>query len=72
MHRPDAAFTVEFANIRELQTNLNAVHHHLETARPALLFLTETQIHHPADTSYLHYSGYQLEENFQAKAGVCV
>lgn len=65
-------FEVEFTNIRGLHSNLNAVHHHLETVRPALLFLTETQIRRPADTTYLHYPGYILEENFRAKAGVCL
>lgn len=72
MHNPTTAFTMEFANIRGLHTNLNAVHHHLETARPALLFLTETQIRCPADNSYLLYPGYSLEENFKPKAGVCL
>lgn len=63
---------MEFANIRGLHANLNAVHQHLETVRPAMLFLTETQIGRPADTSYLHYPGYVLEESFQPKAGVCL
>ncbi|CAH0404519.1 unnamed protein product [Chilo suppressalis] len=69
---PSALFEVEFCNIRGLHSNLNAVHHHLETARPALLFLTETQILPPADTGYLKYPGYALEESFKAKAGVCL
>ncbi|RVE42721.1 hypothetical protein evm_012633 [Chilo suppressalis] len=33
---PSTLFEVEFCNIRGLRSNLNAVHHHLETARPAL------------------------------------
>lgn len=69
---PSTLFEVEFCNIRGLHSNLNAVHQHLETARPALLFLTETQILPPADTSYLKYPGYALEESFKAKAGVCL
>ncbi|RVE48375.1 hypothetical protein evm_006936 [Chilo suppressalis] len=69
---PSTLFEVEFCNIRGLHSNLNAVHHHLETARPALLFLTETQILPPADTGYLNYPGYVLEESFKAKAGVCL
>ena len=36
---------VDFCTIRGLHSNLNAVHHHLGPVRPALLFLTETQIH---------------------------
>lgn len=65
-------FEVEFTNIRGLHSNLNAVHQHLETAKPAMLFLTETQIRRPDDTTYLHYPGYVLEESFYAKAGVCL
>ncbi|XP_013161244.1 PREDICTED: uncharacterized protein LOC106113067, partial [Papilio xuthus] len=51
---------------------LEAVHYHLETTKPALLFLTETQISSPADTSFLHYPGYKLEHRFLPRAGVCV
>lgn len=74
VHNPTICtpFEVEFCNIRGLHSNLNAVHQHLESARPALLFLTETQILPPADTSYLNYPGYALEESFKAKAGVCL
>ncbi|XP_045509327.1 uncharacterized protein LOC123704883 [Colias croceus] len=64
--------SVDFCNIRGLNSNLEAVHHHLETAKPALLFLTETQISSPADTSYLNYPGYVLEHTFVPRAGVCV
>lgn len=72
VHTPTKELGVDFANVRGLHSNLNAVHQHLETAHPGLLFLTETQIRRPADTSYLHYPGYTLEESFQAKAGVCL
>ncbi|CAK1584849.1 unnamed protein product [Parnassius mnemosyne] len=64
--------SVNFCNIRGLHSNLNAVHYHLETAKPALLFLTETQVSSPADTSYLSYPGYKLEHSFVPRAGVCV
>ncbi|XP_062528539.1 uncharacterized protein LOC134200191 [Bombyx mori] len=69
---PHSTFNVDFSNVRGLHSNLDAVHHHLETAQPALLFLTETQISAPDDTSYLEYPGYVLEHNFLRKAGVCV
>lgn len=46
------------------------VHLHLETAKPTLLFLTETQISSPADSSYLHYHVYRFEHNFVPHAGV--
>ncbi|XP_028164850.1 uncharacterized protein LOC114355981 [Ostrinia furnacalis] len=48
------------------------IHHHLETEKPQLLFLTETQIKCPADAAYLFYPGYTLEHKFQARAGVCI
>lgn len=43
-------FDVEFTNIRGLHTNLSAI-----------FLLTETQIHRPADATYLHYPNYMLE-----------
>ncbi|XP_045450409.1 uncharacterized protein LOC123659201 [Melitaea cinxia] len=63
---------VHLTNIRGLHSNLVAVHHHLETERPHLLFLTETQIGSPADVTYLQYPGYSLEHNFKSHAGVCM
>ncbi|CAG4989213.1 unnamed protein product [Colias eurytheme] len=62
---------VHLSNIRGLHSNLLPVHHHLETDKPHLLFLTETQIRCPPDSSYLGYPGYSLEHNFRPKAGVC-
>ncbi|VVD05636.1 unnamed protein product [Leptidea sinapis] len=50
---PRSTLNVNFCNIRGIHFNLNAVHHHLETAQPALCFFTETQISRPSDTSYL-------------------
>ncbi|XP_046976468.1 uncharacterized protein LOC124542576 [Vanessa cardui] len=66
------SFSVHLSNIRGLHSNLFAVHHHLETAMPHLLFLTETQITSPADIAYLQYPGYSLEHNFKPSAGVCM
>ncbi|XP_045541866.1 uncharacterized protein LOC123723329 [Papilio machaon] len=65
-------FAVDVCNIRGLHSNLEAVHYHLRMAKPALLFLTETQISPPADTSYLSCPGYKLEHSFLPRAGVCV
>ncbi|VVC88102.1 unnamed protein product [Leptidea sinapis] len=45
---------------------------YLTAAKPALLFLTETQISSLADTSCLSYPGYNLEHSFIPRAGVCV
>lgn len=63
---------VDFCNIRGIHSNINSVHLHLETEKPALLFLTETQISSPADTAYLNYPGYKIEHKFVQRAGVCV
>lgn len=69
---PYSTFKVDFCNIRGIHSNLNDVHHHLETAKPSLFFLTETQISRPADDSYLYYPGYKLEHTFVPRAGVCM
>ncbi|XP_045447831.1 uncharacterized protein LOC123656168 [Melitaea cinxia] len=63
---------VHLSNIQGLHSNLESVHHHLETEKPQLLFLTETQIRCPADTAYLSYPGYSLEHRFIPRTGVCV
>ncbi|XP_061704547.1 uncharacterized protein LOC133515918 [Cydia pomonella] len=63
---------VVFCNIRGLHKNLSAVHYHLEFAQPTIVFLTDTQISCPADTSYLLYPGYTLEHKFMRHAGVCM
>ena len=63
---------MDFCNIRGLNSNLYAVQHDLETARPALLFLSETQIARPSDTACLQYPGYKIEHNFMPHAGVAV
>ena len=56
-----STLNVGFCNIRGLHSNLNAVHHHLDKVRPALLFLTEIQIARPSDTAYLLLPGYKIE-----------
>lgn len=52
---PPATLVVDFYIIRGLHSNFNVVHHYLETAKLALLFLTEMQISSLADASYLTY-----------------
>ncbi|XP_050550435.1 uncharacterized protein LOC126910797 [Spodoptera frugiperda] len=66
------SFKVHLTNIRGLHANLDAVHFHLETDKPHLLFLTETQIRCPSDAAYLDYPGYSMEHHFLQRAGVCV
>ncbi|KAJ0180804.1 hypothetical protein K1T71_004208 [Dendrolimus kikuchii] len=63
---------VHLSNIRGLHSNLVSVHHHLETEKPHLLFLSETQIGPPSNVAYLSYPGFTLEHNFKARAGVCM
>ncbi|RVE51677.1 hypothetical protein evm_003649 [Chilo suppressalis] len=63
---------VHLTNIRGLHSNLVPVHHHLETQKPALFFLTETQIRCPSDQAYLMYPGYNIEHNFKPRSGVCL
>ena len=63
---------VHLTNIRGSHSNLDPVHHHLETEKPHLFFLTETQIAAPSDVAYLNYPGYSLEHKFKKRAGVCV
>lgn len=40
-------------------------------SKSALLFLTETQISSPANTSYFSYTGYKLEHTFVPWTAVC-
>jgi Reverse transcriptase (RNA-dependent DNA polymerase)/Endonuclease-reverse transcriptase len=68
---PNHHFQTHFINIRGLHTNINAVHQHLETSRPHILLLTETQISNSHDTTHLLCPGYQLQHNFRYKGGVC-
>ncbi|XP_045454765.1 uncharacterized protein LOC123664213 [Melitaea cinxia] len=63
---------VHLINIRGLHSNIDPVYHHLETVKPHLFFLTETQIKCPADATYLNYPCYSLEHKFKEHAGVCV
>ena len=62
---------LQFFNIRGLYSNLNSVHHHLQSVAPHALFLTETQISNPLSLSRLNFPGYLLYSSFRPKAGVC-
>lgn len=65
-------FRVDLANVRGLRTNFNAVTQHLGTAKPHLLFLTETQIARPADTAHLTVQGNTPFKHFELRGGVCL
>ena len=70
-------FSISFCNIRGLSSNINPVHHHLQSINPYALFLTETKIK-PLDPSnstvlspHLKCPGYELFSSFFPNGGVC-
>ena len=71
--RPRPSFlTVNFCNIRGLSSNFPSVEHHLSSANPDLLFLTETQVSEATSSNPFSVSSYYLYPNFKAKGGCCV
>ena len=70
-------FSISFCNIRGLSSNINPVHHHLQSINPYALFLTETKIK-PLDPSnstvlspHLKCPVYELFSSFFPNGGVC-
>ncbi|GBP30223.1 hypothetical protein EVAR_94531_1 [Eumeta japonica] len=63
---------MDFWKIRRVHSNLNAIHHHVETTKQALCFIIKTQISSPADVSYLDYPGYNMKHSFEPYADVCI
>ena len=63
--------STQFCNVRGLSTNLNAVHHHLQSCSPVFLALTETQISPPSSLNHLNCPGFELYDGFFQKGGVC-
>src|SRR5579872_178645 len=61
-----------FANICGLNSNIDSVHHHLQSIKPYMLFLTETQISAKSSTKHLLFPGYELITSFRLRGGVCV
>lgn len=61
-----------FCNIRGLNANLNSVHQHLQSERPHILALTETQIHPSSNQTHLPCPGYELFTKFSFKRGTCL
>ena len=68
---PCCNLSIHFCNTRGLHSNLSPVHQHLETERPLSLFLTETQISSPLDSTHLQYPNYELHDPFRFKGGTC-
>ena len=61
-----------YANIRGVSSNINAVHQHLQMERPHILAFMETQV--SPDTNHIHLecAGYDLNFRFRHKGGLCV
>ena len=66
------SFCIDFCNIRGLRSNFQSVEHHLLSAKPHLLFLTETQVSVATDSRPFSVPSYFLYSHFQTKAGCCV
>ena len=69
-------FSISFCNIRGLSSNVNPVHHHLQSINPYALFLTETKLK-PLDPSkstvlspHFKCAGYELFSSFFPNGGV--
>ena len=59
------------SNICGLNSNINSVHHFLQSNKPHILFLTETQISGKTSTNHLSFPGYELISSFRLRGGVC-
>ena len=66
-----SVFLLNFCNIRGLRSNFNSVEHHLSSAKPHLLFLTETQVDGRSDSKPYSVPSYCLYPHFDAKSGCC-
>src|ERR1700755_2373388 len=64
-------FSIDFANVRGLRSNLASVEHHLTTSRPNLLLLSETQLDRDSFSSNLNVSNCNFFHNFRLNGGVC-
>lgn len=66
-----STFKISFSNICGINSNLNSVHHYLQSNKPQALFLTETQISAKTSTNHLNFPGYELLTSFRLHRGVC-
>ena len=69
LHR--RGLTIDFTNIRGLQSNSASVEHHLSNSNPNLLLLSETQMSRNSSSNSFNMSNYNLFHNFRLKGGVC-
>ena len=68
---PPSKSEIAYANVCGLNSNLNPVHHYLQSQKPDILFLTETQISAKTSTNHLLCPGYELLTSFRLHGGVC-
>ncbi|MPC84017.1 hypothetical protein E2C01_078741 [Portunus trituberculatus] len=64
-------FFINFCNIRGLRSNFQSVELYLSSAKPHLLFLTESQLCEATDSSPYSVPSYFLHPHFRSKAGCC-
>nr|CAI5842330.1 unnamed protein product [Callosobruchus analis] len=65
-------FRADFTNIRGVASNINAVYQHLQTEKPHILSLMETQVGSSTMDSLFRYPGYEIYTRFRRRFGVCV
>ncbi|KAG5884922.1 hypothetical protein JTB14_034120 [Gonioctena quinquepunctata] len=70
--RGDSTLKINFCNIRGLNKNINDVHHHLQTKKPDILALIETQVNSSTNKVHMLCPGYELHSRFRFKGGVCL
>ena len=68
---PPSTSDITFSNICGLNSNLDSVHHFLQSSKPHILFLTETQVSPKSSTNHLLFPGYELLSSFRLRGGVC-
>src|ERR1700729_592570 len=63
---------IDFCNIRGLNSNINSVHQHLQSAKPHVLALSETKVRSSTNTVSYLYPGYEFYSRFRRNFGVCL
>ena len=69
---PGSLISFDFCNIRGLSSNFSSVEHHLLSAKPHMLLLTETQLATTTSPDPFNVSNYTLYPHFRLKGGLCV
>src|SRR5678815_1864509 len=63
--------SINFTNIRGLNSNFASVEYHLFNSSPNLLLLSETQMAKNSSSNSFNETNYNLFNNFRLKGGVC-